>query len=119
MIDDRENNYNLTTSKIKKICSRNFYVDPRIYCFKSSSIADIKMLYYNSNGLQVLCVAMELDVFSFSLSLGIIEKTLKLKHLKEFLMYQFQNNLVLKNKNIDDITLLDNKAYLNSVLSSR
>mgnify|MGYP001260034292 FL=1 len=71
LIDDRKNNYNLTTSKIKNICSRNFGVgSDGFIVLKSSSIADIKMLYYNSNGLpSSLCGNGTRCLFSFSLSL--------------------------------------------------
>ncbi len=118
LIDDRKNNYNLTTSKIKNICSRNFGVgSDGFIVLKSSSIADIKMLYYNSNGLpSSLCGNGTRCLFSFSLSLGIIEKTAKIETSEGVFSASISDNKLvsLKMKNIDDIILFENKAYLNS-----
>ena len=118
LIDNRKNNYNLTSHQIKNICNRNFGVgSDGLIILKKSTIADIKMIYYNSDGrLSTLCGNGTRCLFSFSLSLGIIEKSAKIETSEGVYSATISNrNLVsLKMKNIDDIILFDNKAYLNS-----
>ena len=63
LIDDRKNNYNLTTSKIKNICSRNFGVgSDGFIVLKVLQSQILKCFIIIQMGYQVLCVAMELDV---------------------------------------------------------
>ena len=118
LIDDRENIYDLTTDKIKKICNRNFGVgSDGLIVLKKSSIADVKMFYYNSDGHpSTLCGNGTRCLFSFSLNLGIIKKNAKIETSAGIYKATISNrNLVsLKMKNIDEINLFDNKAYLNS-----
>ena len=118
LIDDRNNIYNLSPEKIRNICSRNFGVgSDGLILLKVSSVADIKMCYYNSDGLpSTLCGNGTRCLFSFSLSLGIIKKIAKIETSEGIYTVTISNkNLVsLKMKNIDDIILFDNKAYLNS-----
>ena len=80
LIDDRKNIYNLTTNTIKKICNRNFGVgSDGLIVLKKSSIADVKMFYFNSDGQpSSLCGNGTRCLFSFSLSLGIVEKIAKI-----------------------------------------
>ena len=118
LIDDRENIYDLTTEKIKKICNRNFGVgSDGLIVLKKSSIADVKMFYYNSDGQpSTLCGNGTRCLFSFSLNLGIIKENAKIETSEGIYQATISNrNLVsLKMKNIDEINLFDNKAYLNS-----
>ena len=118
LIDDRKNIYNLTTNTIKKICNRNFGVgSDGLIVLKKSSIADIKMFYFNSDGQpSSLCGNGTRCLFSFSLSLGIVEKVAKIETSEGIYTATISNrNLVsLKMKNIDDVILFDNKAYLDS-----
>ena len=72
---------------------------------------------YNSDGQSSsLCGNGTRCLFSFTLSLGIIEKTAKIETSEGIFIATISNrNLVsLKMKNIDDVFLFDNKAYLNS-----
>ena len=118
LIDDRKNIYNLTTNTIKKICNRNFGVgSDGLIVLKRSSIADIKMFYFNSDGQpSSLCGNGTRCLFSFSLSLGIVEKIAKIETSEGiYTATNSSRNLVsLKMKNIDDVILFDNKAYLDS-----
>ena len=118
LIDDRKNIYNLTTNTIKKICNRNFGVgSDGLIVLKKSSIADIKMCYFNSDGQpSSLCGNGTRCLFSFSLSLGIVEKIAKIETSEGIYTATISSrNLVsLKMKNIDDVILFDNKAYLDS-----
>jgi len=118
LIDDRENVYDLTSDIIKKICNRNFGVgSDGLIILKKSSIADIKMFYYNSDGQpSTLCGNGTRCLFSFSLSLGINKKIAKIETSEGIYTATISNrNLVsLKMKNIYKIHLFDNKAYLNS-----
>ena len=75
------------------------------------------MIYYNSDGQpSSLCGNGTRCLFSFTLSLGIIEKIAKIETSEGIYIATISNrNLVsLKMKNIDDVFLFDNKAYLNS-----
>ena len=48
LLDNRKNEYHLTSNEIKKICNRNFGVgSDGLIILKRSIIADIKMSYYN------------------------------------------------------------------------
>ena len=118
LIDDRRNSYDLNSSKIRDICNRNFGVgSDGLIILKKSSLADIKMCYYNSDGQpSSLCGNGTRCLFSFSLSLGIIKKKAKIEISGDIYTATIsKRNLVsLKMKNIDDIILFDNKAYLNS-----
>ena len=118
LIDDRKNILNLSSDKIKNICDRNFGVgSDGLILLKESSIADIKMCYYNSDGLpSTLCGNGTRCLFSFSLSLGIIKKIAKIETSEGIYTVTMSNrNLVsLRMKNIDDIVLFENKTYLNS-----
>ena len=118
LIDDRKNIYNLTTNTIKKICNRNFGVgSDGLIVLKKSSIADVKMFYFNSDGQpSSLCGNGTRCLFSFSLSLGIVEKIAKIETSEGiYTATNSSRNLVsLKMKNIDDVVLFDNKAYLDS-----
>ena len=109
LIDNRKNNYNLTSHQIKNICNRNFGVgSDGLIILKKSTIADIKMIHYNSDGrLSTLCGNGTRCLFSFSLSLGIIEKSAKIETSEGVYSATISNrNLVsLKMKNIDDIIL--------------
>ena len=118
LIDDRKSIYNLTTNTIKKICNRNFGVgSDGLIVLKKSSIADVKMFYFNSDGQpSSLCGNGTRCLFSFSLSLGIVEKIAKIETSEGiYTATNSSRNLVsLKMKNIDDVVLFDNKAYLDS-----
>ena len=118
LIDNRNKLYDLNSDKIKKICTRNFGVgSDGLIILKNSKIADFKMIYYNSDGQSSsLCGNGTRCLFSFTLSLGIIEKTAKIETSEGIYIATISNrNLVsLKMKNIDDVFLFDNKAYLNS-----
>ena len=118
LIDNRNKLYDLNSDKIKKICTRNFGVGADgLIILKNSKIADFKMIYYNSDGQSSsLCGNGTRCLFSFTLSLGIIEKTAKIETSEGIYIATISNrNLVsLKMKNIDDVFLFDNKAYLNS-----
>ncbi len=118
LIDDRKNNLNLTSQKIRNICDRNFGVgSDGLIILKKSTKADIKMIYYNSDGQQsTLCGNGTRCLFSFSLGLGIVKKSAKIETSEGVYHATISNrNLVsLKMKNIDDIILFDDKAYLNS-----
>ena len=118
LIDDRKNILNLSSDKIKNICDRNFGVgSDGLILLKESSIADVKMCYYNSDGLpSTLYGNGTRCLFSFSLSLGIIKKIAKIETSEGIYTVTMSNrNLVsLRMKNIDDIVLFENKAYLNS-----
>ena len=118
LIDNRNKLYDLNSDKIKKICTRNFGVgSDGLIILKNSKIADFKMIYYNSDGQSSsLCGNGTRCLFSFTLSLGIIEKTAKIETSEGIYIATISSrNLVsLKMKNIDDVFLFDNKAYLNS-----
>ena len=118
LIDNRNKLYDLNSDKIKKICTRNFGVgSDGLIILKNSKIADFKMIYYNSDGQSSsLCGNGTRCLFSFTLSLGIIEKIAKIETSEGIYIATISNrNLVsLKMKNIDDVFLFDNKAYLNS-----
>jgi len=118
LIDNRNNLYDLNSDKIKKICDRNFGIgSDGLIILKKSKIADFKMIYYNSNGqTSSLCGNGTRCLFSFSISLGIIEKIAKIETSEGIYTATISNrNLVsLKMKNIYNIHLFDNKAYLNS-----
>ena len=118
LVDNRNNLYDLNSNKIKKICSRNFGVgSDGLIILKKSKIADFKMIYFNSDGQSSsLCGNGTRCLFSFALSLGIIKKTAKIEISEGIYRATISNrNLVsLKMKNIDDIFLFGNKAYLNS-----
>ena len=118
LIDNRNKLYDLNSDKIKKICTRNFGVgSDGLIILKNSKIADFKMIYYNSDGQSSsLCGNGTRCLFSFTLSLGIIKKTAKIETSEGIYIATISNrNLVsLKMKNIDDVFLFDNKAYLNS-----
>ena len=118
LIDDRNNLYDLNSDKIKTICDRNFGIgSDGLIILKKSKIADFKMIYYNSNGqTSSLCGNGTRCLFSFSLSLGINKKIAKIETSEGIYTATISNrNLVsLKMKNIYNIHLFDNKAYLNS-----
>ena len=118
LIDDRNNSYDLNSDKIKTICDRNFGIgSDGLIILKKSKIADFKMIYYNSNGqTSSLCGNGTRCLFSFSLSLGINKKIAKIETSEGIYTATISNrNLVsLKMKNIYNINLFDNKAYLNS-----
>ena len=118
LIDNRNKLYDLNSDKIKKICTRNFGVgSDGLIILKNSKIADFKMIYYNSDGQSSsLCGNGTRCLFSFTLSLGIIKKTAKIETSEGIYIATISSrNLVsLKMKNIDDVFLFDNKAYLNS-----
>lgn len=118
LIDDRRNLHDLTSTKIRDICSRNFGVgSDGLIILKNSRIADIKMLYFNSDGKQsTLCGNGTRCLFSFALSLGVIKKRATIEISDEIYTAKISNkNLVsLKMKNINNIILSDNKAFLNS-----
>ena len=118
LIDDRNNLYDLNSDKIKTICDRNFGIgSDGLIILKKSKIADFKMIYYNSNGqTSSLCGNGTRCLFSFSSSLGINKKIAKIETSEGIYTARITNrNLVsLKMKNIDNIILFDNKAYLNS-----
>ncbi len=118
LIDDRRNLYGLTSSIIRDICSRNFGVgSDGLIILKNSSIADIKMCYYNSDGKPgTLCGNGTRCLYSFAFRLGIIKKTAKIEISGEIYTAKIKNkNLVsLKMRNIEDINISENKAFLNS-----
>ena len=118
LIDNRNKLYDLNSDKIKKICTRNFGVgSDGLIILKNSKIADFKMIYYNSDGQSSsLCGNGTRCLFSFTLSLGIIEKIAKIETSEGIYIATISSrNLVsLKMRNIDDVFLFDNKAYLNS-----
>ena len=75
------------------------------------------MFYFNSDGQpSSLCGNGTRCLFSFSLSLGIVEKIAKIETSEGiYTATNSSRNLVsLKMKNIDDVVLFDNKAYLDS-----
>ena len=118
LLDNRKSEYHLTSNEIKKFCNRNFGVgSDGLIILKSSIIADIKMSYYNSDGKpSTLCGNGTRCLFSFSLSLGIIEKSAKIETTEGVYIATISDrNLVsLKMKNINNIILFDDKAYLNT-----
>jgi len=118
LIDNRKNIYNLNSDKIKKICNRNFGVGADgLIIIKKSTIADVKMCYYNSDGKpSTLCGNGTRCLFLFSLNLRIVKKYAKIETSEGIYSASISdNNLVsLKMKDIDDILLFSNKAYLNT-----
>tara|TARA_B100001250_G_scaffold325269_1_gene289037 strand:- start:525 stop:1298 length:774 start_codon:yes stop_codon:yes gene_type:complete len=118
LIDNRKNIYNLNSDKIKKICDRNFGVGADgLIIIKNSTIADVKMCYYNSDGKpSTLCGNGTRCLFLFSLNLGIVKKHAKIETSEGIYSASISdNNLVsLKMKDIDNILLFGNKAYLNT-----
>ena len=98
LIDDRENVYDLTSDIIKKICNRNFGVgSDGLIILKKSSIADIKMFYYNSDGQpSTLCGNGTRCLFSFSLSLGINKKIAKIETIHSVERIRWRINITME-----------------------
>lgn len=117
LIDNRKNEYNLSTEQIKRLCDRRFGIGADgIMLIEHHPSLDFNLVYFNSDGSQSLCGNGSRAAVHFASQLGVVNGNARFnaydgEHLGEL---GAQDTIRIKLNDVSEIRQDDADVFLNT-----